>query len=150
MGASFSASVITPGAISAASPIAVIRAAVSGNGARPRIKRITVVIHGAAANSSVDCYRVPVGNIGTPNTSVLGQGRQSADVSVTNVDTAWSAAPTLPSGTPVPVDGATIAGTIGNGQIFSFDDFTLEPNTGLLLWAAIGAGQLRITPAWEE
>jgi len=151
MGAMFGVSVITPGAVGAGAAAAVIRAAATaGPGARPKIRRITLVIHASPNTSAIDVYRVPVGNIGTPNVSVIGQGYVAAEVSATNVDTAWSAAPSLPA-SPVRIDGCSLLGTLGNGAILQFvEPLVLEPNTGLLLWSTLAGAQLRITPVWEE
>jgi hypothetical protein len=147
--ATFSVTVKTPGAVGANAPVALIRAAA---GSRPRMVRIEIINHAAPATSTViDFYRIPSGNVGSGPTSFLGQPYQSADVALTNVDIAWAGAPTVPGGA-VPFGGVTLGGSIGLGQIYTFPapDWTLDPQTGLLLWAPSAGAQLRITPHWSE
>lgn len=132
-------SLITPAAANGAA-YAVIRSAATGPGSRPRIRQIGLVATQAVA-SSVGLLRVTSANYGTASTSTLLQALAGTDpASVTNVDTVWSVAPSLP-GTVNYIERATIAGVIGNGVILPFPDpLVLEPNTALLVWNPGGSG----------
>lgn len=148
----FSASVKTSAVGAGAAAFAIRAPATAGAGARPRLKKITVVVHSAPAASAIDLYRLPNANIGIPNASVLGQGFTAADLSGVNVDTGWASQPTLPAGSPVPLDGCSLAGTVGNGAVITFAEpgLTIEPGTTLVGWAPAGSAVLRVTPVWEE
>jgi hypothetical protein len=153
MGASFSVRVQTPGALAAASAAAVVRAVTAaGAGARPRIKRIKAQVIGSPVATVLQLYRAAAANLGAPTgaTSVLGQGAQSEDVSVTNVDTQWTSSPTIAGGS-VPIDGLVLAGTVGYGEVLVLPEpIILEPNTGLIIWAPSAGAQIALTPYWEE
>jgi hypothetical protein len=149
-GALYSVSVITPGALAGGGvPAMAIRPLASGPGSRPRVKRIECIVHGSPATTVLDVYRLTT-SLGTANVSVVGQGWQTLDVSGVNVDTGWSAAPTLP-GTPIRIGGTTLAGVIGNGQIITFPEgVTLEFGHTLIVWSPVAGSQMRFTPHWEE
>src|ERR1017187_775689 len=108
----FSASVKTSAVGAGAAAFAVRAPAAAGVAGRPRLKKITITVHSAAAFSPIDLYRLPNANIGVANVSALGQGLVAADISGTYVDSGWSSQPSLPAGSPVPIDGCSIAGTI--------------------------------------
>jgi len=151
--ANYQVTVKTPGAIAGGAAAATIRSAASGQGALPAFNKLTIVNHANPATSTVvDVYKVPLANCGTATASVVGQpvGSVSSPTSGVNVDTAWSSLPTLPNNA-VPVDGVTLSGAIGQGQVLTFPKgMTIEPGTGLLLWCPTASSQLRITPNWDE
>lgn len=147
-GASYKVSIVTPSAVGANAAAAVVRAAGSN---RPRISRAKIVVQASpVAGAVVDVYRIPANNGSASNgTTVLGQGMQSEDTSTTTVETVWSSQPMLPS-PAVRIDGVSLSGAIGSGDVLTFADMTLEANTGLLFWCPIAGAQFRISFDWTE
>lgn len=146
----FSVSITTPAAAAGAAYLN-IRAAST---ARARIREIGAFCN-AATSSSIGLIRTLTQ--GTPTTSVLGQVQDVADAaSVTNIDSAWSSAPTI-AATPIYLRKIVLPASIGAGIIWTFppDTALLGTNTatgGLLLWNFGGSAGSALSAyvVWEE
>ncbi len=119
-------------------------------GARARIREIGLFCNAATA-SSVQLVRAATG---TASTSVLGQAEDPADAaSVTNIDTAWSVAPTI--STNVPLRRVVIPAVIGAGVIWTWPierPLVIAVSSMLVIWNfGAGAGSvLNGYAVWEE
>lgn len=144
MPALYSASVVTPAAAAGAAYAALRTAA----GHRARIRQIDAYVNAATA-SSVGLVRSA--SVGTASTSVLGQAWETGDAAaVSNVDTAWSAAPTAGS---VFLKRYVSPATIGSGVIWTFPAGLVVPiSSSILLWNYGGSAgsALSVTITWEE
>ena len=127
-------------------PIATIRA---GASSRIRLRELGVFCNAATA-SAVGLIRAS--NTATASTSVLGQAYDTGDpASIANLDTAWSAAPTI--GTAY-MRRVQLPAAIGAGVIWQFDDLAVGPagTASLVLWNFSGSTNsvLQIYAVWEE
>lgn len=147
-GANYKVSIVTPSPVGANAAAAVVRAAGAN---RPRISRAKIVVQATPVSGAVvDVYRIPAGNgTATNGTTVLGQGMQAQETSTSTVETVWTSQPTLPN-PAVRIDGCSLSGAIGSGDVLTFSDLTLEPNTGLLFWCPQAGAQFRISFDWTE
>jgi hypothetical protein len=83
------------------------------------------------------------------STSVVGVGRLSPSAtSVTNLDTAWSTAPSI--GT-VKMREFSLSATIGAGVIFTYANGLIVPESGNLLISTLSAvGVVNVYFVWDE
>jgi len=142
----YAVSVVTPAAAAGAAYATVHTAA----GARARIQEIHAFTTAATAS------RIAIGrknNTPVATTSVLGQAEDPADVAaVTNVDTAWSTAPTLPAqflrrGSLVAAIGAGVMWTWPFGK-----ELVIPVSDWLIIWndGAAAGSALALTVVWDE
>lgn len=144
--ARYSVSVITPAAASGAAYATLHTAAT----ARARIQEIGYYTTAATAS------RVAIGrknNTPVATTSVLGQAEDPADAAaVTNLDTAWSTAPTTPAQF---LRRGSLVASIGAGTIWSWPigkELVIPVSDWLVIWNdGAGAGSaLALYVVWEE
>lgn len=104
-----------------------------------------------AAGSAIGLGRPA--NTPVASTSVLGQARDAlSGVSLTNVDTAWSTAPTAPTNF---LRRMRLPAAIGAGVIWTFspeDPLTLAASSWLVIWNYGGAAgaALPLYMVWDE
>lgn len=151
--------IVTPGTVNANAPYCVLRTAAAGAGSLILLQRCKVIVTAATPSQvGLILLRGAGSSLGTASASVLGQARRkSSPASVTNVDTAWSVAPTLPS-SPIYLDASYLGGTAGNGENYTWTDEPLELAASggnadaLALWNIGGGagGPLQVTFTWGE
>ena len=133
-------------AAATATPHMSLHAAATGS--RPRIYEIGF-FNNAATASSVGLGRPA--NSPTATTSVLGQAEDPADsAALTNMDTAWSTAPTAPTNY---FKRIVLPATIGAGIIWTFPKGIVLANSAYLTLFNFGAGTasaLNVYMVWEE
>lgn len=141
----YSVGVVTPAAASAAAYGTIHTA----SGARALILEIGVFCTAATAS------RIALGrknNTPVASTSVLGQAEDPADgAAVTNVDTAWSTAPTAPAQF---LRRASLAGSVGAGCVWTWPvrPLVIPVSEWLILWndGAAAGSALAWYVRWEE
>jgi hypothetical protein len=142
----YSVGVNTPAAAAGAAYATIHTAA----GARARIQEIHAFTQAATAS------RIAVGrknNTPVASTSVLGQAEDPADAAaVTNVDTAWSTAPTAPANF---LRRGSLANLIGAGVMWVWTpgkELIIPVSDWLIIWndGAAAGSILSLTIVWEE
>lgn len=144
--ARYSVSVVTPAAANGAAYATIHTAST----ARARIQEIHAYTTAATAS------RVAIGrknNTPVATTSVLGQAEDPADAAaVTNVDTAWSTAPTTPAQF---LRRASLVASIGAGFVWTWPigkELIIPVSEWLIVWndGAAAGSALALTVVWEE
>jgi hypothetical protein len=144
--AKYSVGVVTPAAASAAAYATIHTAA----GDRARILEIGAFTTAATAS------RIALGrknNTPVATTSVLGQAEDPADTAaVTNVDTAWSTAPTAPANF---LRRASLAAVIGAGVVWTWPvgkELIIPVSDWLIIWndGASAGSALAFYAVWDE